>query len=96
MVVKVKSKPSSQASISIQKLHFAFQESVQVPIFRGLSVDVPSFSRCLILGANGVGKSTLLRILAGKHLIKDGSIKLLGQDPFSGDLGPGDVTLGLS
>ncbi|ODV80964.1 P-loop containing nucleoside triphosphate hydrolase protein [Suhomyces tanzawaensis NRRL Y-17324] len=37
----------------------------------------------LLVGPNGAGKSTLLKILAGKTLIKAGSIKLGGFDPFS-------------
>lgn len=36
----------------------------------------------LIIGPNGAGKSTLLRILAGKTLIKKGSLKIGGFDPF--------------
>ncbi|KAK6199238.1 ATP-binding cassette transporter activity protein [Scheffersomyces amazonensis] len=36
----------------------------------------------LIVGPNGAGKSTLLRILAGKTLIKKGSLKIGGFDPF--------------
>jgi CCR4-NOT complex subunit CAF16 len=46
-----------------------------------------------VLGANGIGKSTLLRLLAGKHMIQGGAIRVLGRDPFSGGLGPSEVSL---
>lgn len=36
----------------------------------------------LLVGPNGAGKSTLLKILAGKTLIKQGTLKLGGFDPF--------------
>lgn len=36
----------------------------------------------LLVGPNGAGKSTLLKILAGKTLIKQGTLRLGGFDPF--------------
>lgn len=36
----------------------------------------------LVIGHNGAGKSTLLKILAGKTLVKRGTLKLGGFDPF--------------
>eukprot|EP00602_Paraphysomonas_sp_CaronLab_P003246 CAMPEP_0185018612 /NCGR_PEP_ID=MMETSP1103-20130426/1275_1 /TAXON_ID=36769 /ORGANISM="Paraphysomonas bandaiensis, Strain Caron Lab Isolate" /LENGTH=278 /DNA_ID=CAMNT_0027548475 /DNA_START=155 /DNA_END=991 /DNA_ORIENTATION=+ len=40
-------------------------------------------ARCLLIGANGAGKSTILRILAGRHLTKpDGAVMILGRESF--------------
>jgi len=40
-------------------------------------------SRCLLIGANGAGKSTILRILGGRHLTKpDSAVKILGRNAF--------------
>lgn len=79
---------ASENAVLIRQLSFAYSGR---PVFDRISVEVPCFSRCLVLGANGVGKSTLLRILAGKHLIAEGAVKILGADPFSGDLPPKTV-----
>ena len=51
-------------------------------------------SRCLLLGANGAGKSTLLQLLAGKYMVGQDTVRILGRPAFhdlvltsSGDLG---------
>ena len=77
-------------AISINNLKFGFDDH---RVFDRLSFDVPLHSRCLLLGANGVGKSTLLRILAGKHLIPQDSVTIFGENPFSGSLSARDFTL---
>jgi branched-chain amino acid transport system ATP-binding protein len=43
---------------------------------RGISLDVRAGSLCVLLGANGAGKSTTLRSIAGLHRPVEGSIRL--------------------
>merc|ERR1711907_609778 len=38
--------------------------------------------RCLLVGANGAGKSTFLKVVAGKHLVPKGAIRVLDKDAF--------------
>lgn len=47
-------------------------------ILQGLSVDIPSGTLHMLLGANGCGKSTVLRLLAGLLKADSGSISLQG------------------
>lgn len=47
-----------------------------------ISLQIPWGSTNLLVGPNGAGKSTLLKILAGKTLIKQGTLRLGGFDPF--------------
>ncbi|MEW6055235.1 MAG: ATP-binding cassette domain-containing protein [Bdellovibrionota bacterium] len=79
-----------KSAVEISRLQFGFENTL---VFRDLTLNIPEFSRCLLLGANGIGKSTLLRVLAGKHLVRADSVKIFGEDPFSGNLGVHDVTL---
>jgi len=48
-----------------------------------LSLDVPSGRMVGLIGPDGVGKSSLLALLAGARIIQDGSIEVLGGDMAS-------------
>ncbi len=50
-----------------------------------VSVELPRGELILLEGSNGAGKSTLLRMLAGVTRPTRGSVRVLGQDPFSAD-----------
>jgi branched-chain amino acid transport system ATP-binding protein len=49
-------------------------------ILRGVSLSVPARGVVTVLGANGVGKTTLLRTLSGIYAPSAGSIRLDGQE----------------
>lgn len=48
----------------------------------GITLDIPDGSAYGFLGSNGAGKSTLMRMITGIYPIKEGSIKIDGQDVF--------------
>jgi CCR4-NOT complex subunit CAF16 len=53
------------------------------PILRGLNMQLTNGARCLLIGANGAGKSSILRILGGRHMTKpDGAVCVLGRSAF--------------
>jgi CCR4-NOT complex subunit CAF16 len=68
-------------AIDIRKLSFRYPGAPE-PVFRALSLSIPASARCLLLGANGVGKSTLLRLLAGRHMIARDAVHVLGRPAF--------------
>ena len=37
-------------------------------VFRDLDFKVPYGARCLVVGDNGAGKTSLLRVIGGKHM----------------------------
>ena len=53
----------------------------QAPILDGLDFELPRGSLIGLQGANGAGKTTFLRILAGLFLPDSGSVSLDGLDP---------------
>ncbi|HXU61743.1 MAG TPA: ATP-binding cassette domain-containing protein [Polyangia bacterium] len=70
-----------ESAIEVRELVFSYPRA-GAPIFSGLSFAVPAGARCLLLGANGVGKSTLLRLVGGRHMIPPGMLRVLGRAAF--------------
>jgi len=78
-------------TVNIKDLVFSYPGAGARKIFSGLSLELPPRARALVVGANGVGKSTLLRIIAGQHLVPNGRqpepaqqgvLCVLGRRPF--------------
>ncbi len=61
------------------------------PVFDGLSLAIPQGARCLLLGGNGVGKSTLLRLVGGRYLIPPEVIRVFGRPAFHDTALAGEV-----
>lgn len=78
------------AAIEIRGLTFAYPRTDRA-VLDSLSLSVPVGARCLLLGANGVGKSTLLRLVAGRHLVADAAISVLGRPAFRDTTLAGEV-----
>ena len=47
---------------------------------RGVSLEVPAGAITCVIGRNGVGKTSLVRAIAGHHPLSGGSIRLFGRD----------------
>jgi CCR4-NOT complex subunit CAF16 len=69
------------AAIEVRALTFRY-EGAPAPVLDRLSFTLPVGARCLLLGANGVGKSTLLRVIAGRHMLKGDPVRVLGRPAF--------------
>ena len=67
-------------TLSVNRLHFGYQ---QKRVFDDISFSIPSGKLVGIVGPNGGGKSTLLKLLAGQEQPQSGEILLKGK-PLSG------------
>lgn len=63
-------------AISVNKLHKHYG---QLHVLRGLTLKIPKGECVILLGANGCGKSTLMRCLNGLAPHDDGEITILGE-----------------
>ena len=61
------------------------QGESELKVLRGVDFDVQPGERVAIIGASGVGKSTLLHLLGGLDRPDAGSIEIAGEDITSGD-----------
>ncbi len=78
------------SAIEVRDLVFSYPGAA-APIFSGLSFALPAGARCLLLGANGVGKSTLLRLIGGRHMIPREMVQVLGRPAFEDTRLAGEV-----
>ena len=63
----------ASVGLSVQNLSLTYREAV-VPVFRGLSFTLGRQDRLAILGRNGQGKSTLIKLLGGVMSPTEGRI----------------------
>jgi len=57
----------------------------QNKVLEDLSFEINEGSFTTLIGCNGAGKSTTLKLIAGNESIDSGQIKVLNEDPFSFD-----------
>jgi ATP-binding cassette subfamily C protein len=76
--------PRAPAGLLLDALAF-HPEGRPMPIIGGISLHLPPGAVCTVQGANGVGKSTLLRLILGLLRPTAGQVLLDGQDSFHCD-----------
>lgn len=68
--------------IKVQDLHYSYGRK---PVFSGLSLDLQPGHIYGLLGKNGTGKSTLLRVISGLLFARRGAVNVLGYNPVKRD-----------
>ncbi|XP_010558330.1 PREDICTED: ABC transporter I family member 20 [Tarenaya hassleriana] len=97
MAVKEEDKPNP--TVEISGLRFTYPgidghpPPGSKPLIDDFSLTLNSGDRCLLVGSNGAGKTTILKILGGKHMVEPHMVRVLGRSAFhdtgltsSGDL----------
>ncbi|SFV69439.1 Zinc ABC transporter, ATP-binding protein ZnuC [hydrothermal vent metagenome] len=64
--------------VQIRDLTFAYEKEI---VLEHINLDVEEKDFLAIIGPNGGGKSTLLKLILGVNKIQDGSIKVFGESP---------------
>lgn len=79
-------------NVSLQNINFSFKQG-GIPFFKDLTIDFIPSSINFVCGKNGVGKSTLLKILSGDQSIKDNLQGALFIDNQIYDIQKSDVAM---
>ena len=79
MMVYTNTSSTLQAMITVKQLSFGYTRRRN--IFDSLSLELPKGSIVGLLGRNGEGKTTLLKLLYGQLLRRQGELKVLDADP---------------
>lgn len=66
--------------IDVKDFSFTYKGKERA-VLNNVNLSIGPGERCLLVGVNGTGKSTLLRIISGKKLVFDGHIKVFGKLP---------------
>lgn len=86
--MSAQSEQKTGSNVDQSELHVAVNELTfnypgRETILKGLNMHLAPGARCLLIGANGAGKSSLLKILAGRHLTHpDDAVRVLDRDAY--------------
>lgn len=76
---------SADLAYSLQSVS-RFEKGVTEPLLRSISADLKKGQLIAIVGADGAGKTTLMRVMCGLLKPQDGSVKIFGRALYSSDL----------
>ncbi len=68
----------SRPVLAIQDLRFCYEGHAAVPVLQGISLQIAPGQRVGLVGCNGVGKSTLLKLLVGILPMQQGVLEIEG------------------
>lgn len=71
---------NQQPAVAFRNLHFAYPTRPDVPVLRGLDLEVQEGQQCALVGASGAGKSTIVQLLYRFHDPQQGQLMICGQD----------------
>jgi ABC-type multidrug transport system fused ATPase/permease subunit len=71
---------NQQPAVAFRNLHFAYPTRPDVPVLRGLDLEVQEGQQCALVGASGAGKSTVVQLLYRFHDPQQGQLLIRGQD----------------
>ena len=66
--------------IRYDNVHFSYPTRDDVPVLKGLSLEVPAGRKVALVGASGAGKSTIVQLLLKYYPLASGRITVAGQN----------------
>jgi zinc transport system ATP-binding protein len=78
MTEQAKSQPARPPAVSMENVSFAYRS---IPVVEGVNVSIESGQSICIVGPNGGGKTTLVKLMLGLLHPDKGTVRVFGQSP---------------
>ncbi|MFC6704776.1 ATP-binding cassette domain-containing protein [Flexivirga alba] len=75
---------AAAAAVDVTDATFTYPSRAE-PVFRHLDLHIPAGQSVAVVGVNGVGKSTLIKLLCGLYPPDSGTVRIDGRDPAVDD-----------
>ena len=75
-----------QGNITFEDVHFRYPTRQDLPVLKGINLDIKSGQKVALVGPSGAGKSTIIQLLLQFYGIEKGDIKVDGQSIYDIDL----------
>lgn len=72
--------------IQFEDVHFHYPTRTDIPVLKGIDLEIESGQKIALVGPSGVGKSTIIQLLLQFYPIQSGDIKVDGQSIYDLDL----------
>lgn len=81
-----KDRPSIQGEITFKDVFFNYPTRLDVPVLKGVDLQVKPGEKVALVGASGAGKSTIVQLILRFYRVSSGEIWLDGKDLYDYDL----------
>ncbi|MEL6866104.1 MAG: ATP-binding cassette domain-containing protein, partial [Bacteroidota bacterium] len=71
-----------QGNITYRDVHFSYPTRKDLPILKGIDLDIKAGQKIALVGPSGAGKSTIVQLLQRFYTIQQGNILVDGQSVF--------------
>ncbi len=75
-----------KGNIQYKNVHFNYPTREDVPVLKGIDIDIREGERVALVGSSGAGKSTIVQLLLQFYKIKSGDIIVDGKSVYDYDL----------
>jgi ABC-type multidrug transport system fused ATPase/permease subunit len=75
-----------RGNIYFDHIQFSYPTRPDVPVLKGVSLNIPAGKKVAIVGQSGAGKSTIMQLLLQFHFPNGGKIQMDGKDIYEYDL----------
>ena len=78
--------PNMKGNIQFNNVHFSYPTRDDIPVLKGIDLDVSAGQKIALVGSSGAGKSTIAQLILRFYSLESGNILVDGKDIFDYDI----------